>query len=261
MYKFLNSVQIDIHSNMDMILGSSRAHHISKYIDYMHPYPHTTSIHSKSSAKLEELQEVAYNKMEHVADPTNCHVYFVGGLCDITHRDQVNNWSPYGVYEEVTMMEGANQCTNRICELIDNISGHVLFMGAKPCFATIPPASLEVWNNHRLTKRWPATNFLLHTRQYEDMQEMLTRAILQVNEHISITNGINDMATPDLAGSMVERREGRPIRIHYSRVWDGVHPEKNTRVQWARKLQKAINRNRGYNSIIPSVEELLQAVG
>ena len=206
------------------------------------------------------LQEEAYYRLERAADPTNCHIYFVGGYCDITHRDYVQHWSPYGVYEEITMMEGADQCTTRVCEIIDTISAHVLYMGAKPCFATIPPASLEVWNNYRMNVR-RVTNFLLHTHQYDDMQEMLIRAIMQINEHISQINGTNDMATPDLAGTVVERREGRQTRIHYSRVWDGVHPEKNTRVQWARKLQKAINRNRGYDSPIPTVEELIALVG
>ena len=247
-------------NSMDKILGSSRAHNIWQYLNVMHPHPEALDVYSKSSAKLAVLQDEAYAMIRSSANPTNCDIYFVGGYCDITHRDFVNNWRPYGVYDEVTMMEGADQCTLRVCNLIDSIVANVQFMGARPCFATIPPASLEVWNSYRMNCAG-ATRFLLHTHQYPDMQEMLIGAVDQINEHISQVNGANRMATPDLAGTIRERREGKETRTHYSRLHDGVHPGRNTRVQWARKLQKAINRNRGYDTRIPTVEELIDMVG
>ena len=62
---------------MDIILGSSRAHNIRKYLDAMHPHTENLTLFSKSSAKLAVLQEEAYYRLEHAADPTNCHIYFV----------------------------------------------------------------------------------------------------------------------------------------------------------------------------------------
>ena len=112
-----------------MVLGSSRAHDIKQYLDAMHPHPEVLDLYSKSAAKLLMLQDVANSRIEWAADPANCHVYFVGGYCDITHRDFVNNWRPYGTYDEVTMMEGADQCTLRVCNLIDHIAAQVLFRG------------------------------------------------------------------------------------------------------------------------------------
>ena len=58
------------------------------------------------------------------------------------------------------------------------------------------------------------------------------------------------MVNPDLAATICEERAGKPVRIHYDRVKDGVHPTDTTLVNWAKKLHHAININRHFNAPI-----------
>lgn len=232
----------------DLIFASSRGNYLDTYLNHLHPEPETIGIYAKSGAKLVDLQNEAYAQIISSDDPTNLHIYFIAGLCDITRRDvDIEYHWRYRRgfiqhYEEVTMMEGYMQCATRMCDLIDHISSHVLFLGAKPCFASIPPASLFTYNYTSMKNR--RTKYLLHSQEYEDMQYMLTNAIMMVNKHISKVNGQNYMATPDLAGSMVELRKKSAPRIHFNRLWDGVHPTDVTRTKWARKLNHAMHMNR-----------------
>ena len=231
---------------MDLIFGSSRGHNLSELLHASHPSPESVAIYAASSAKLKELLQEAIDQLDRADDPTNCHIYFVAGLCDITRRDE-DAWDPAcGAYQEITMPEGSDECARRMCELIDFISIRILYRGAKPCFSTIPPSSLEKYNLMRLKKR--KTSYLLHSLEYADMQDNLMRAILHVNNHISKVNGENGMATPDLAGSVVETRAGKAPRAHFKRLYDGVHPTDKTRRKWAKRLQKAISINRRYKN-------------
>ena len=72
---------------MDILVGSSRSNYMWKYFKKNHPYPHLIDIYARSGAKLEFLQYIAYSMIRHSDDPTNCHVYFVAGLNDLTRMD------------------------------------------------------------------------------------------------------------------------------------------------------------------------------
>ena len=93
------------------------------------------------------------------------------------------------------------------------------------------------------------------------MQYVLSNAILRINQYVTEVNESNGMATPDLAASVCEKRANRPTRIHFQRLYDGVHPTLATRVKWAKKFQKAINANRHFqaplfaNEPIPSYSD------
>ena len=137
-------------------------------------------------------------------DPTNCHVYYVAGLNDLTRMDSDYHRSSRFHYEEVTFVESPDKAVQRLCDLVDHICQHTLFLGAKPCFATIPPASLTLWNYHRLWNN--ATTHLLHSDHYDDMQELLIQSIEKVNLYLNQVNESNQMVTPDLAGTILDKR-------------------------------------------------------
>ena len=222
----------------------------------MHPEPKKLYLSANEGKGLDYIQHLAYTFLDSTADPTNCHVYFVAGLCDIAYKDVVENWGGR-YYEEVVYDESPDRTIERMSILIDKVSQHVLFMAAKPCFATIIPSNLRAWNNTRLNQR--KTGFLLHYNYYEDMQDIMNRTILEVNKHIIATNMSNGMATPDLAKSIVEHRGGKRPRFHYSRFGDkdhpsdGVHPCPDLKTTWAQRLVRAIRVNRRYDN--PTVFE------
>ena len=57
------------------------------------------------------------------------------------------------------------------------------------------------------------TKYTLHNHYCDDMQELLIKSIRWINLHINLVNHQNNMITPDLAGTVVEKRKGREQRI------------------------------------------------
>ena len=73
------------------------------------------------------------------------------------------------------------------------------------------------------------------------MQAMLVQLIESINVYLNKVNESNGMITPDLAGTVVEKRAGKLSRIHYSRFTDGIHPTPKLRRKWARQLLRAMS--------------------
>ena len=227
---------------MDVIFSSSRGRDLYSPLSKLHRDPEYLYIYTRGGATLKSLQYAAYDYLDWTSDPTNCHVYFVAGMCDLTFKDTDRRWSHKVKYEEVLFKGSALDTITRMTHLIDCISGHTLFMGAKPCFATILPMSLRTWNNYRLEQG--KTSFLLHHNHYVEMQEAMNFAIRKINQHIHAVNASNTMVTPSLASSVVEYRGLKKPRVYYSRFTDGVHPGEDLIEKWAKLLDRAIVRNR-----------------
>ena len=238
---------------MDAIFGSSRAEYLYPILYDMHPQPENIFLFYQGGKGIDFLQHEAYSFLRSTADPTNCHIYFVAGLCDISYKDKVRNWGGQ-YYEEVIFNESPDKTLDRMSNLIDNVAQNILAMAAKPCFSTIVPSNLRIWNNKRLKQN--KTDFLLHHNYHEDMQDIMNRTILDVNKYINATNTSNNMVTPDMAKSIVEHRSGKRPRFHYDRFGDekhpsdGVHPTPDLSQKWAKHLQRAINKNRRYDNPI-----------
>ena len=221
---------------MDRVFASSRGHKMIPLVEEWHPTPSKLIFQATSSAKLQQLQNDVYTFLESTNDPTNCHAYFVAGLCDITVKER------RGSYEETYYFENPTITIQRMNYLIDSISQHVTFFGAKPCFATIIPCSLRDWNQTRLAQH--KTTHLKHSQHYQDMQQNLNRAIIEINQHIAATNASNNMQTPHLASTLMTQRHNQSPRIHLNRLADGVHPTDDLAKTWAKCLLKVILNNR-----------------
>ena len=202
-------------------------------------------------APLKELQNLAYDYLEESDDPTNDHIYFMSGICDLTKKTKINSDFQY---EEVKFVETVSEAESRMTDLVDKITEHILFMGAKPCFATIIPMSLRKWNETRLEQG--RTDYLLHQARYGEMQRNLDKVVLSTNKYLQTVNMSNQMETPHLESTVVEHRIGRAPRFHFGRLVDGVHappydaeklPQENLVWKWADRLNQAITVNRRIN--------------
>ena len=208
------------------------------------PNPEKLHLVYKSGATLTELVEFVpdiinqYNK-----DPADYHVYFLAGLCDVTFRDIDRHYNHYETYEEVFFNETPQAAIERLSQIIQSVSEQVLEWGAKPCFSTIIPGSLRVWNETRLEQG--KTSFLIHHPQYDCMQANMVRAIAAINKIIVSTNNINGMTTPFLATTVMKNMGPRKQpRVHYNKFVDGVHPKPDLLEAWSDKLANAIKENR-----------------
>ena len=97
---------------MDAIFCSSRGGGLSEPLLELHPYPSTVYLYSKGGGTLERLQHEAYSFLDNTLEPTNCHIYFVAGLCDVTYKDTDCEWGGY--YEEVFYCESPWETAQRL---------------------------------------------------------------------------------------------------------------------------------------------------
>ena len=214
----------------------------------LHPKPSQLKIHARGGAKLEHLIHDPIRLIKSSHNPSQTHVYFMAGLCDITYRDIDPNHHDLikyrtHMYEEVIFIEDHTETIARITNLIDNMSEEIKLMGAKPCFMTIPPCSLVNWNLHRLNNS--RTTHLIHHQQYKDMQQNLIKAIKDINHFIFATNTSNNMATPKLADDIIRSAgTNKNPRVRYNRLADGTHATPETNQKWASKIINTIAENR-----------------
>ena len=242
---------------MDAIFSSSRGRHLADPLSKLHPSPSSLQVISQGGGSLERLQHSAYRFLQTTPDPTNSHVYFVAGLCDISRINRSED--RYSMrYEEVTYWETPSETIQRVNALVDQISSNILFMGAKPCFATILPSSLQTWNQHRLDNN--NTNLLLFTDLYDTMQENMNKSIFEINKHITALNYSNDMATPFLANTIIEHRGMKAPKVFLNRLPDGVHPPtQQPRIlinKLAKRLFNSIRINRKLDTPIDFDQEI-----
>ena len=244
---------------VDLSYSSSRGRLIDSRLRTSHPDPSCLMTFFKSSAGLDSLASTALRDIGRLRlDPESCRVYFVAGYCDISERllDCYHDLRPsygtvtYGRYEEVIFREERNACINRMCQLIWHVSERIKSVGAKPCFSTIPPASLRVWNRKRLGQG--KTESLKYENQYEYMNREMVRALQKINGFIVKTNSQNNMSTPHIAAQVMVNQPGYdqngeksfPL-VHYGRFTDGVHPSPGLADKWAKQLLRAMKSNRG----------------
>lgn len=233
---------------MDVILASSRGKgYLQQQLKKHHPYPRNLLVQARGGAKLENLEREAVDILRTSKDPSNYHVYFLAGLCDITYMDRyIDHRDRRGrphFYEEVSFVEDNSHAILRVTHIINSISSTIKSLGAKPCFITIPPCSIENWNLHRLNTG--RTTHLIHHTQYQDMQNNLITVIQEINRTIVSTNNYNGMTTPFLAATIIKGSQpGNLNRIHYDRLVDGTHATTSTNDKWAKIILKTIKKNR-----------------
>ena len=226
---------------MDIIIASSRGRGIEDEIWARHPYPENAYVFSKGGGSLQELQFQAYDILYDHPDPTNCHIYFFAGLCDITKKEKNNTNNIH--YEEVIYTENPQDTYTKMTKLIDTIAEHILYFAAKPIFCPIITMNIHTWNYTRLQQH--KTSHLKHHTDYSDMQHLLNQSIDDINKYINKVNIENGMVTPFLADTIMTKTHTQQ-RIHYNRLVDGVHASEGLREKWARCLSRAIKFNRDF---------------
>ena len=228
---------------MDIILSNSRGRYMEEYIKKLHPCPEKLFVISKSGGQLKDLlYKNLPNLLKNVPkyERPEYHVYFLAGICDITYREldhkfiynPLNNC--FDSYDEVIFMESPAEANLRLYEIVKEVSDGVTKLGARPCFSTIVPCSLAVWNHQRLNQG--KTSCLLHSEHYDDMQSLMMDTIVEINRDLKAINTQNEMCTPYIASTVIENLGQKKYRVHYSRLPDGTHPTITLAKTWAKKL-------------------------
>ena len=218
--------------------------------------PEQVVAYHQKGRKLDQLITVLEKTHRENGSPDNCHAYFLAGYVDLTIRDVEKNYtisnsatgfSWQGPYDEVIFMDNVEEAVAKATERYQWADKKLRRLGIRPCFATVPPSVLADWNEYRLSSG--ATSFLLHHHHYHDMQSLLNKSCQQINSIICTINKNNGMATPLIAGTIMDTRknkQGQQLepRVYRNKYYDGVHATDKTLREWSAKFVYAINTNR-----------------
>ena len=226
---------------MDFVVASSRGGGLKPHL------PRGTTVDVNPGAELHKLKDRAVKLISPPNRPYKPHVYFIGGVPDIS--ELVKSESRSFRYREVIYVEKCEDTIERVKKNIMICQSSVVRNGAVPIFCTIPKYNLALYNNSLLQNQ--KTTCLLHSEHYQDMQERMDSTIDSVNDFIIRTNARNNVHTPCLHTS-IKRRRGRAGHGYYVYLWhllkDGLHAGDYLLTEWAKALKAAIRKNRSDDS-------------
>ena len=203
-------------------------------------------VYSATSQKIQQLTQTVIDNHYNQGCPPNSHAYIFGGYCDISDKRVIPQYRLKNRnvhYEEVVFDHTIPWAYGHLVSEITKSARILRGEGIRPCFATIPPASLKEWNNFRLSNR--RTALLLHERHYENMQWRLNAVLASVNSFICKLNFWNDMYTPYVAGTVLRTKSKSDNYIlQWHKFYDGVHADDALIEEWATKFCRAIRKNR-----------------
>ena len=104
--------------------------------------------------------------------------------------------------------------------------------------------SLYTWNTTQMNQH--KTQYLFHHNYYEDMQSLLTQAIIEIHSSIIETNDESNMHTPTLGTRILHKQNASrdSHRTRFGRPVDGLHPNEQTKIHWAGEILQSIMINR-----------------
>ena len=205
---------------MDVVLASSRGKGLEALIRSKHPSPDHLIMKSTSSAKLHILTSQALELISKSPNPSNHHIYIIGGYCDLSeiiHHKLTTHYRAQ--YQEAVFREEPGAAAARLTSLFETTSRTISINHAKPILCTIPPSSIHNWNHTRL--RQHKTALLKHCKQYPTMQENMIQSLLIINTNIIGINKSHGTYTPKLADAIITKSGGKITGFTTVGWWTG----------------------------------------
>lgn len=164
--------------------------------------------------------------------------YFVGGLPDMVQRYRDVRFPKY---QEMVVLEGAEECCERVTKIYNDVATSCLNTGVTPVFATILPMQIEEWNC--LRKRQGKTDRLFYSGTYGEQQERHEVACVEMIKRITNINSRNGVITPYLASAIVKCKKRR-YTFQYHLLTDGVHMNEIGAEMCSKLLERSVAKNR-----------------
>lgn len=163
--------------------------------------------------------------LTHSVAPTYDAIVVVGGICDISvvERDAKNRSRV--VKPGYTAVQSLIENFERLFSLFRTTTE--LFTNIPIMLVTVPGIHLNPYSS-------------LETQELYDLQPIIDISIPFINVIIKKFNGLNAVQTPDIA-KFIHHSKGRGGRYRtcYCKLYDGCHPTKDTRCEWASEILKA----------------------
>jgi hypothetical protein len=167
---------------MNYILASSRGRELESRLTNCN-----TWMCVKPGAKSSQLLHIAEQVLPKVKGNEPGHVYYLVGIPDLTTKIVDT-----GNYQEVVFMGTPPDTVPILVAEIQKTAERMKQLGWILVFWTITPMSIGDLNSLQRTP------YLIHHKQYEDMQALLEKKTMAVNHVIRAINKSNGVYTPNL---------------------------------------------------------------
>lgn len=224
---------------MDLIMATSRGAGIGELISSQN-FNTPKEVITIRGATLETLVEEAQHIINAHPTPHKIHTYFIAGIPNITTRTRDLD----DHYDEVIFNDTPSEAHETYKQILENAQQAIQATQSIPCFTTIAPMSLDTWNTTRLNQL--KTHYLLHHNHYEDMQALLLETISNINSTIITLNDSVNMHTPKLGDAILHKQNAhtKNHRVRYGKLVDGLHINRETKLQWGVDILNSIMINR-----------------
>jgi hypothetical protein len=207
------------------LVGDSRVKNLTLHKNIIDKFTHCWS---KPGAKYYDLYDLVDNEyisvQRNIIHTSTPQLYILAGICNIT--TVVRGWADGARHEEQIVLLNEAECENTLREAkcaISDLQNFVLRHDTLPVFATIYPSSISEWNLHRQNTN--KTEVLLHSEEYQPMQEKLEAMILDLNNFIIERNLDLKVSTPLTHKCLWHNRgPNRKNKYNFSQLIDGIHP-------------------------------------
>ncbi|CAC5417671.1 unnamed protein product [Mytilus coruscus] len=183
-------------------------------------------------AKLEELANIAYQRLHTVQEPKI--VYIMAGIPDICIKSKAPAYE-----ESFYNLDDSNKLLS-VQNILIQTRTKLESINCKVVFVTITTMSFHDWNIHRL--RCHKISKLIYLNQYVDMQNKLNSVLHQLNKFITASNEDNNVVTPFLH-TYVHKIMGKRHYDSYSKLVDGVHPSAALAEKWRKYFKRIMKIN------------------
>ena len=227
---------------MNILIGDSRSRNLDKQ-DHLKGI---VEVWAKPGAGLDRVSAMIEDHyfFHHGGQPIHNginHYYIMAGICQVTNKIR----NPKERYEEVVYKETPNETLQKIIPQVANIRCQIKELEAIPVFCPLYPIDLFTWNDCRLNQS--KTIQLKYQDEYETMQVALNQAIVQINEHLTQINRLENVATPMIHRCLQHNRKNRkPENFTWQlhKMSDGCHPDDLLANEIAKSISRAIRINR-----------------
>lgn len=159
----------------------------------------------------------------------------MAGIPDICTRNK------YDGYEESYFDLKKKNKTEEIKQTLKDIKYRLSKINCTVIYVTITTMSFQKWNAHRFNQG--KTHMLLHTNEYESMQEKLNTTIHEINKYITQLNKGSHMFTPFLHTYVHRIKNKVKFSYLYYKLIDRVHPSDKLAEQWQNQLLTVMKKN------------------
>ena len=207
-----------------VLFTDSRGIGIQQYIQEVNYNNMTVGmiVHPQKGAGLQKLADIA---IDFSMDFPGHNIYIAGGICDYTFKNPQTKIISFFHKDEGALIK-------HMCDLVEHIDHYTHVRRPHTKFIICPLVGVDV---EAYIPKIAAVR--------EGLQDIMTNATMEVNNHILTVNNRRGYRVPYLA-TRIHSWHHNKVKHHYERLaTDGIHLTDDLKQNWAAAFVKAVEKN------------------